>query len=290
MKFYPLFSTWSLVIGVATASRPSTVDRSTVLLRNRPPGKFRLIDAKRDSNRNLQSQNYSTIDGYTCFRDLDGMTQAMFDLEANHPDLVSIEDIGDSYLKSIGDANGRDIYVMKITASTSSDRAQVFFTGGAHARELAPPELLMRFAEELVDGYDDDADITWILDTTQINIVLHVNPDGRSIAETQLDLYWRKNVNPNDGTCSDDSFGTDLNRNYDWMWGDTSGASDQPCDEDYCGSGPASEPEVQAIVAYAKSLFPEGQRKDDPVGEIEVPFGENITGLYMVSCRVGFSL
>eukprot|EP00956_Cyclotella_meneghiniana_P045346 scaffold363892_cov89-Cyclotella_meneghiniana.AAC.3 len=192
---------------------------------------------------------------------MNGMTQAMLDLETNYPDLVSIEDIGDSYSKTIGDG-GYDIYVMKITASKSNP-SMVLLTGGHHAREYAPP------------------DITWILDTTQINVVLYVNPDGRAIAETDRNAYWRKNVNPNDGKCSADSIGTDLNRNYDWMWGETNGASNNPCDDDYHGESPASEPEVQAIVALAKTLFPEEQRKVDPLAEMDEPFGEDITGVYM---------
>lgn len=89
-------------------------------------------------------------------------------------------------------------------------------------------------------------------------------------------------MNPGDGSCDDFFIGTDLNRNYDWMWGDISGASSDPCNEDYFGSRPASEPEVQAVIEYAKTLFPEGQRKDDPLAEIDVPFGEDITGIYMV--------
>jgi hypothetical protein len=171
---------------------------------------------------------------------------------------------------------------MKITASVQSEPAQVLFTGGHHPREYAPPELLMRLAMHLVQGYGEDAEITRILDTTQINIILYVNPDGRVIAETKRYLYWRKNMNPGDGSCDDFFIGTDLNRNYDWMWGDISGASSDPCNEDYFGSRPASEPEVQAVIEYAKTLFPEGQRKDDPLAEIDVPFGEDITGIYMV--------
>ncbi|KAL7485336.1 hypothetical protein ACHAW6_010935 [Cyclotella cf. meneghiniana] len=270
-----------VVVDIVSASLSSSSDRSVTLLKNRPPGQFRLTDSKHDSIRNLRRKDYSTIDGYNCFRDLQGMTDAMFDLEKKYPHLVTVSDIGDSYLKSISDPNGHDIYVMKITASPSSDPAQVFFTGGQHAREYAPPELLMRFAEHLVRRYGRNADVTWILNTTQINIVLYTNPDGRSIAETQQDLLWRKNVNPGDGNCPKYSIGTDLNRNYEWMWGDTSGASGDPCDEDYFGSGPASEPEVQAVIAYAKTLFPKGQRKEDPLAEIDEPYGENITGVYM---------
>ena len=136
MKLYPLFTafTWAASIGAIAASPPSTADRSAALARNRPPGKHRLV-RQQDVNRNLQS--YSTIDGYDCFRDMNGMTQAMLDLETNYPDLVSIEDIGDSYLKTIGDG-GYDIYVMKITASKSNP-SMVLLTGGHHAREYAPP-------------------------------------------------------------------------------------------------------------------------------------------------------
>ena len=285
MKLY--LPTFTIALCTANASLSSWADRSSAtVLKTRPRGEFRLIDAI-SNTRSLQNQDYSTINGHTCFRDIEGMNQAMFDLEKNYPDLVSISDIGDSYAKTAGDSDGRDIYVMKITASTDADRAQVLLTGGQHAREYAPPELLMRFAEKLVTEYDENADITWVLDTTQINVVLYVNPDGRAIAETQPDLYWRKNSNPNDGKCGDDFIGTDLNRNYDWMWGDTSGASNDPCDEDYHGSGPASEPEVQAIIAYAKTLFPDAQRKSDPEAEKDVPFGEDITGVYMVNYELG---
>jgi hypothetical protein len=34
------------------------------------------------------------------------------------------------------------------------------------------------------------------------------------------------------------------------------------------------------VSEYAKRLFPEGQRKADPEGEKDVPFGEDITGIY----------
>jgi murein tripeptide amidase MpaA len=291
MKLYYL-SLFSTVLAMGAAASPSADDRSDALLRHRPSGTFRVIDASRQHNRHLQSQNYTTVHNHPCFRDLQGMTQAMFDLQNEYSHLVSISDIGDSYLKSIDDNDGHDIYVMEITASpNSTTSSQVFMVGGQHAREMAPPELLMRYAEQLVQGYDRDADITWILDTTQINIVLYVNPDGREVAETQHDALWwwwwggyiRKNVNPGNVRCIFESYGVDLNRNYDWMWGGEGGASSAPCDEMYHGVEPESEPEVRAVVDYAKSIFPEGQRKVDPVKEMDVPYGENVTGLFVVS-------
>ena len=42
-------------------------------------------------------------------------------------------------------------------------------------REYAPPELAMRFAEKLINGYDEDPDITWILQHTgkQLDSYIH---------------------------------------------------------------------------------------------------------------------
>lgn len=233
---------------------------------------------------------YATINGHPCFRSLDGMTQSMFDLADAHPDLVTVKDIGDSYLKSTNSKNndfnieeGYDIYVMVITSPNgphqSSEKGKMLVTSGVHAREYAPPELNMRFAETLVDGYDENADITWLLQHTEIHSIVYVNPDGRNVAENYPDEYWRKNIDPKAGCSS--GYGVDINRNFDFMWGDLDGASDNPCDEDYHGKSADSEPETQAVVNYARGLFPEGQRKENPKEDRDVPVGEDISGMFV---------
>mmetsp|Transcript_16674 Transcript_16674/g.36049 ORF Transcript_16674/g.36049 Transcript_16674/m.36049 type:complete len:706 (+) Transcript_16674:334-2451(+) len=235
---------------------------------------------------------YDTIDGHSCFRNLDGMMQSMFDLANKYPELASINDIGDSYLKSSNSINddydlpegGFDIYAMNITASDSSHQSsakgKMLIISGVHAREYAPPELAMRFAETLVDGYNVDADITWLLQHTEIHLIIYVNPDGRYVAENYPELMWRKNLNPNQGDgCSSNSTGVDLNRNYDFAWGNTDGASPDPCDNEYHGRSPHSEPETQAVVNYAQDLFPEEQRKDP--ADINVELGEDIMGIFV---------
>lgn len=222
---------------------------------------------------------------------MDGMMESMNDLAGNNPSLVSISDIGDSYLKKNsgrqnGDydipAGGYDIHAIKITApgGSSNDKGKMLITSGVHAREWAPPELLARFIEMLVNGYDDDADITWILQHTEIHAILYVNPDGRYMAEKYPELLWRKNMNPNGG-CGDDEYGVDINRNMDFMWAHQGGSSNNPCDSDFHGNAPESEPETKALADYARALFPEDQRKNDPEGDKNKPFGEDITGMYV---------
>jgi hypothetical protein len=183
--------------------------------------------------------------------------------------------IGKSFLKD-------DIFAMKITANgTSSSKGKMLLTGGVHAREYAPPELLMRFATDILEKYDKDADATWILEHTEIHIIFYVNPDGRQKAEEEPNTMWRKNVDPGSNKCSGSTYGVDINRNFDFLWGDINGASKRPCDDDYMGSSAGSETETQALTEYAKSLFPEAQRKTDPVAQMDDPFGEDIMGLYM---------
>ncbi|KAL7537976.1 hypothetical protein ACHAXR_008196 [Thalassiosira sp. AJA248-18] len=234
---------------------------------------------------------YDTIEGHSCFRNLKGTMDSMFDLADEYPSLASVSDIGDSYLKSSNSNNndynlegGFDIYAMNITASNgphqSSAKGKVLITAGMHPREYAPPELVMRFAESLLGGYNVDPDITWLLHHTEVHLIFQVNPDGRYVTEKYQETLWRKNLNPRGG-CSSDEIGVDINRNFDIMWGDKDGSSSNPCSSTYHGRYPVSEPETQAVVNYAKDLFPEEQRRDNPEAKMDVPYGEDIKGLYL---------
>jgi len=236
----------------------------------------------------VAGQSEDTISGYPCYRNLNGMFDLMAELEgkALNIDLLEVEniDIGDSWEKTDNPNNGNDIRALKITGGGvaakgwSTDKGIVFVTCGVHAREYAPPELCARWAEILVDGYGIDTEITSILDHTEVHMIIESNPDGRTIAEDNRSLMWRKNTRP--GCRFNNSFlnkGVDLNRNFPFKWGLNSGSSNNNCDATYRGKTPASEPEVQAILAYAESVFPESQRKNDPIGQIDVPFPEDST-------------
>lgn len=55
------------------------------------------VDAT-SSTRSLQ-KTYDTINGRSCFRSLDGMIESMKDLATKYPDLITMESIGESYIK-----------------------------------------------------------------------------------------------------------------------------------------------------------------------------------------------
>ncbi|KAL9187468.1 hypothetical protein ACHAXT_001571 [Thalassiosira profunda] len=240
--------------------------------------------------------SYATIDpdnsgSFPCFRSMEGMRQSMEDL-ADGSDLVTITDIGESWLKENQGSgrqipgyaipeDGHDIYAVKVTDnSASGDKGKMLLTAGVHAREWAPPELVARFLEMLVNGYEVDADITWILKHVEVHAILYVNPDGRHMAERYPELRWRKNMNPEGGCADDESYGTDINRNQNFFWSHP-GASDDPCASDYHGDGAESEPESKALADYARSLFPSAQRKDKPEDDKDVAFPETNTGMFV---------
>ena len=228
-----------------------------------------------------EEQYYTTVDGHDCFRDLDSTIRSAFDLAASHPDLVTVSDVGDSHIRSSGtildadadyygglSSDGYDIYAVNVTApwgesSHSSSSASssggvggnkgiLMITSGVHAREYAPPELALRFAEYLAGRYGIDPDVTYILRRTEVHLILHVNPDGRYVAEKYPETSQRKNMNGEEASCgSGGGIGVDINRNFDFMWGDLGGAtSDDPCADTYHGPSPESESETQAVSIY----------------------------------------
>jgi carboxypeptidase T len=213
-----------------------------------------LNDYQKNSPEKMSSQSAAnaTIPGYSCYATVESTLEFAQQATVDYPNLASVEDIGDSWKKTQGDG-GFDLLVLKLTnQAISGDKPILFINSALHAREYATAPLNQAFANMLLEGYGTDADITWILDHHDIRLLLQSNPDGRKQAETGK--YWRKNANSN--YCSGDSIGADLNRNFSLRWGlDNSGSSPNQCNDTYRGPSPASEPEVNAIEQYLRSIY-----------------------------------
>lgn len=215
-----------------------------VLIDNEETANFRLLWFNQDNQ-------LATIPGYSCYRTVEETFAAAATLAANHPNLATWTDAGDSWQKAIGPLEGYDMMVLKLTnEAIVAQKPVLFITAAIHAREYATAEIAIRFAEYLVNNYGIDPDVTWMLDYQEIHIMFHANPDGRKIAEGGVS--WRKNRDNDDG-CST-TYGVDLNRNFAYQWG-TGGSSTNPCDETYRGPSAGSEPETQAIQDYISSVF-----------------------------------
>ncbi|MEU7479096.1 M14 family zinc carboxypeptidase [Lentzea sp. NPDC042327] len=177
------------------------------------------------------------------------------EVAAQHPDLATVVDYGDSWRKTQGDG-GHDLKAVCITRMAPGDCAltpaapkpRLFVMGQLHAREITTGDLAWRFVDDLVGS-----DLTALLDDLEVWVVPIANPDGVDIVESGGDtpVPHRKNAQ---GTCSSGPRGVDLNRNAGSHWGEV-GSSANRCSEVYRGPRADSEVETQALQALWRSLY-----------------------------------
>ena len=216
------------------------------------------------------------------YRTVDELRQELLQLASEHEQTLEIVDFGDSWAKSVGGLTtedgdylpGDDLLAARITRLDTLDpsvpRPVFVLASCLHAREIATPEVAMRLIEHLLDGYDHDADITWLIDHHEVWILPMVNPDGRRMVELgalrshgSRPWHWRKNVHAT-GSCAwppsnAHTFGVDLNRNFPYQWGllEGVGGAGDACDSHHRGASAGSEPETQALMSLLSSLIPD---------------------------------
>lgn len=258
------FDVWEVDHKAQTVLAPLTSEEATALAQTH--GMILAEDQSPLSPPPVSTSQTSGIPGYACYRTVDETFATLDQLIVDYPLLVAEADIGDSWNKTqAGDPTGDALRVLVISnQAIPGPKFRFFLMGSIHAREYTTAELALRFAESLLEAYGTDANATWLLDHGELHLLTIANPDGRRIAETgQL---WRKNTNTN-AACSINNppsftYGVDLNRNSSFHWNKCEGfncSSDNSCRETYRGVAPASEPEVSAIEAYVRSIFPDAR-------------------------------
>jgi hypothetical protein len=184
---------------------------------------------------------YPLESGY--LNDKDAFTRLKAILEAN-PGLVRLNILGFSGTESL------PIYCLDIGRSKAAKN--VLLVGQHHGDEVLGVEIVLAWAQLLADGKRKDKDIDAILDSYHFWIVPTINPEGFRVVSQGLYKNKRKNnrdTNLN-GKLDLHEDGVDLNRNYPVFWDeDTNNA---PTHQNYKGSAPASEPEVQALLLLAQ--------------------------------------
>ncbi len=224
----------------------------------------------------LAQEALTMLPDFSCYRTLETVYAKAASLANAHPNLAQWLDIGDSWLKQYGsDDEGFDLNVLKLTnKNTTGSKPVLFVMSALHARDLAPVELNLRFAEHLLENYDHDPEVAWLLDETEIHLLLVANPDGRAVVEQQIadstagdgGVNARlKNLNALTCPSQPSSTGTDLRRNFSLEW--TGGYLG--CTNIYSGASALSEPESSSIQAYFDDVFSDF-RDEDPFDIAEV--------------------
>lgn len=187
-------------------------------------------------------------DPYECYQPIEAIQARLSELVSLYPNLARLKTIGLSY-------EGRSLQTLQLGREVETNsRPKLVLISGLKANSLAPVELNLQFAEYLLNSYGQDANISWLLDQTEIHLIVVANPDGRLIAEQELmtDNFpvWTKNRNPYNCATGNGGVALDLNFSYEWAAVNTNA-----CAPDYPGPNTASEPETQAIETYLETIL-----------------------------------
>lgn len=147
--------------------------------------------------------------------------------------------------------------VVLAAGDMSTSRPAVLIQSGVHAREWGGPDACCWLAYRLLAAYQNGQGISlggftasaeWvkhIMERLYIPIVPLINPDGRAYSQYNdpnkeyQGTWWRRNRNP--------SGAVDLNRNYDILWDEKIGSSDDTNSSTYRGKSAFSEPETRNV-------------------------------------------
>ncbi|MCX7878700.1 MAG: M14 family zinc carboxypeptidase [Ignavibacteria bacterium] len=222
---------------------------------------------------NVRGLTYGSMGGYYTFSEV---VQKLDSMRLLYPNLITAkQNIGTS-------VEGRTIWAVKISdnpdINESATEPAVYFDALHHAREPQSMASLMYFMYWILENYNTNPEAKYLADNREIFCVPVVNPDGYVYNQTTNPNgggMWRKNRR-NNGSC----FGVDLNRNYDYGWGNNNGSSGDPCSETYRGPSPASEPETQAIKNFCNQIQPKIAFSVHSVaGRYLNPYGYNDTAI-----------
>ncbi|XP_063847981.1 carboxypeptidase B-like [Scylla paramamosain] len=156
----------------------------------------------------------------------------MAQLASDHPDLCTLETVGKSY-------EGRPMNLLTV-GKGGADKPGIFIDGGIHAREWISPATVTFLVNQLVTNSSAHDDL---LSSVNFYFMPVINPDGYDYSFTD-DRLWRKTRSEpaSPGGCS----GADANRNWDFHWMEA-GTSNDSCVDNYGGSAPFSEVEMQVV-------------------------------------------
>ena len=177
---------------------------------------------------------------------------------------------------------GRDIWAYRIGDEDNETvdggiEPAAMINGTIHAREWQSPEAVTEIFETLVDGQGDASFGAYLSENLNVVILPVHNVDGFLVTQKYPDLVTASEVQPREGrmrrknrrhpsgggpidddidTTADNFWGVDLNRNSARGWGQNNGSSGNPVSLVNRGPSPASEPEIEALIAAADQLAP----------------------------------
>ncbi len=197
--------------------------------------------------------SYGSMGGYLTY---DEVMQTLDEMKAKFPNLISVKEIiSETDLTH----EGRPLHFVRISDNPDTretDEPNLLYTSLTHAREPMSMTQLMYFMWYLLENYDTNPEIKYLVDELELYFIPVVNPDGyiyNQMNHPSGGGLWRKNRRVN----GDGTIGVDLNRNFGHTWGyDNSGSSPDPASDVYRGEAPFSEPETRNLRDFVLEYDP----------------------------------
>lgn len=192
--------------------------------------------------------NLGNMGGFYTYQEFLDEIDAM---AAQFPNLITAK----APISTFQSIQGRPIYYLRLSDNPNTDEGntepEILYSAIHHAREPNSLSEVIFYMWYLLENYDNDLEVKYLVDNTEMYFVPMINPDGYVYNETTEPDgggMWRKNRRLNSGG----SYGVDLNRNYSYGWG-TTGTTSTQTSETYCGTGAFSEPETQAMQWFCEN-------------------------------------
>ena len=193
----------------------------------------------------VEGLTYGTMGGFYTLAEIYAQLDSM---RARFPNLITQKVAIGTTLEN------RPIYAVKISDNpdATENEPRALYTALIHAREPAGMMTVIYYMYYLLENYNTDNAVKYLVDNREIWFIPCINPDGyeynRSTNPNGGGL-WRKNRSLNSG-----AYGVDLNRNfgpYSYWNSPNGGSSTVASDIDYRGPSEFSERETQAIKNFA---------------------------------------
>lgn len=229
---------------------------------------YREINSKGSNEKNTTCPSTTTTDlpevpsnfymnsSYAGFYKYQDMLDALDDMASQYPNLITSRQVAPNTTYNTDSTHqGNYVFYVKISnnASVTDDLAKpnVLYTAIHHAREPLSMSQLLFYMWYLLENYDTNDEIKFLVDNTEMFFIPCLNPDGYLINEADNPSgFGMHRKNGRDVGTSNP--GVDLNRNYSYGW-NTTGVSPNVNNDTYPGTSAFSEPETQSMKFLAET-------------------------------------
>lgn len=187
-----------------------------------------------------------SMGGYLTYEELLATLDKMHEM---YPHLITAK----AEIDTFRTYEGRPLHWVSISDNPENNdegEPAILYNSLHHAREAASLSQLVFYMWYLLENYETDERVKYLVDNTHMYFIPCLNPDGYVYNQTTSPDgggLWRKNR----FLSADGQHGVDLNRNYGYQWGsDDEGSSPVTNSETYRGTGPFSEIETQAMRKF----------------------------------------